>query len=483
MTLFGLFKAKAPRAPLYLKNTMARSRELFAPLRPHVVTIYTCGPTVYDYAHIGNLRSYVFADILKRTLLLNGYAVNHTINITDFGHLVSDADQGDDKMMVALRREGKEPSLDAMLSIADRYTEFFKSDLEALGIMPPTQYTRASAYIKEEIALVATLREKGYTYDTSDGVYFDVARFPTYGKLGNIDIEKLKEGARVEVNPEKRHPADFAVWKNGNLGWDAPWGKGFPGWHIECTAMAFATLGKQIDIHTGGIDHIATHHNGEIAQAEAATGSTPYVRYWMHNAFITLDEKRIGKSVGNAITLTQLKDRGYAPLAYRYWLLTGRYDAPMNFTFEALEGAKQAHYKLRRFAGEELAGVHAGTIDQGYRGRFIEALNDDLDTPKAIALIWELIKDKGLSKEVKRATLAHFDQTLSLGLLSADESGVVKTLALENLPSEVRALIRDREAARKDKRWDDADSLRQAINLKGYLVEDGPQGTKVTKVS
>lgn len=482
MGFFSFRKNTPALPPLYLKNTMTRSLEAFSPLQAGRATMYTCGPTVYDFVHIGNLRSYVFADILKRTLLLNGYWVNHTINITDFGHLVSDADQGDDKMMVALRREGKEPSREAMLKIADRYTEAFEKDMDALGNLPPSQYARASEYIRKEIALVAMLREKGYTYDTSDGVYFDVERFPQYGKLGNINLAALKEGARVEANPEKRHPADFAIWKKGELGWDAPWGKGFPGWHIECTAMVFATLGKQIDIHTGGIDHIATHHNGEIAQAEAATGKAPYVRYWLHNAFITLEDKRIGKSVGNAITLTQLKERGYPALAYRFWLLTGRYDSPMNFTFEALDGAKQAHYKLRRFMGEELRNVRAGNIEESYERRFIEAMNDNLDTPKAIALIFELIKDSKVSKEDKRATIEFFDETLALGLSTPIESEV-KTLAIETLPADIQELIRERETARKEKRWDDADALRETLNLKGYLVEDSPQGTKVTKAS
>lgn len=480
MGLFSFKKIRPDVPALYLQNTMTRTREVFTPLRSGTVTMYSCGPTVYDFATIGNLRSYVFADTLKRTLLLNGYSVNHTINLTDFGHLTDDADHGDDKMLLALKRDGKPMTLEAMAEVADRYTNAFKADMEAIGNLEPSRYARASEYIREEIALVAMLREKGYTYDTTDGVYFDIERFPAYGKLGNINIGALKEGVRVEANPEKRHPADFAVWKKGELGWDAPWGKGFPGWHIECTAMVFATLGKQIDIHTGGIDHIPTHHNGEIAQAEAATGKTPYVRYWLHNAFITIENQRVGKSVGNAITLSQLRDRGYSPLAYRYWLLTGRYDSPMNFTFEALDGAKQAHYKLRRFAGEELRKVKSGAIAKNYEQRFTFAMNDNLDTPKAITLIFELLKDASVSKEDKRATLEFFDETLALELFGVAE-GELQTLAIETLPADVQALIRNREVARREKRWDDADALRQTLNLKGYLVEDGPQGAKITK--
>src|SRR3989338_10769633 len=250
-----------------------------------------------------------------------------------------------------------------------------------MGNLPPSQYTRASDYIKEQIALIRTLVEKGYTYQTSDGIYFDVSRFPKCGQLGHINLAALKEGARVSANPEKKPPADFALWKKGLLGWDSAWGKGFPGWHIECTAMAFATLGKQIDIHTGGIDHIATHHNGEIAQAEAATGKSPYVRYWMHGEFITIDATKISKSLRNGITLRQLRDRGYSPLTYRYWLLTGHYRSPMNFTFEALSGARPALFRLKRFVLEDGTAAEQGTVVESYRVRFHEAINDNLNTP------------------------------------------------------------------------------------------------------
>ncbi len=469
---------------LFLTNTLSKTKEEFVARDPHTVTIYTCGPTVYDYVTIGNLRPYVFADTLKRALLFDGFTVNHTINLTDFGHLTSDADEGEDKMMIALKRAGKPLTLKAMAEVAEFYTDAFKEDMDAIGALPPTQYTPASAYLQEEIALVKVLDEKGYTYETSDGLYFDISRFPSYGKLGNIDLNKLKEGARVEANPEKKHPADFAVWKKGELGWDSPWGKGFPGWHIECTAMAFATLGKQIDIHTGGIDHIATHHNGEIAQAEAATGKAPYVRYWMHNAFITIDNTKISKSLGNTIKLSQLVERGYSPRAYRYWLLTGHYSSPMNFTFEALDGAAQAHFRLKRVVYEELAGQKGGAPDTAYMERFSAAINDDLDTPSAIALLWELVKDKDIEPKDKRATIRAFDSVLALGLSEERVDDTMRSLGIlkvETLPQHVQDLIKEREKARVEKRWADADALRQDINLNGYLVEDGPQGTKVTK--
>jgi len=478
----ALFKRKNTDHPIALYNTLTRKKEVFEALKPPQVKMYTCGPTVYDFAHIGNLRSYVFSDILKRTLIRAGFEVSHTINITDFGHLSGDGDDGDDKMMIALKREGKKPSMAAVAEIADYFTEAFQKDVLALGIMPPTHYTRASAFIQEEIALIKTLDDKGYTYETSDGIYFDISRFPSYGKLGNINLDALKDGARVDVNPEKRHPADFAVWKKGELGWDSVWGKGFPGWHIECTAMAFATLGKQIDIHTGGIDHIATHHNGEIAQAEAATGKT-YVRYWMHNAFITIDNTKIAKSLGNGIKLKNITDLGYSPLAYRYWLLTGHYRSHMNFTFDALDGAKQAHYKLRRHVYEELRGVTPSAPAPTYVEKLTHALHNDLDTPGAIATLWEVVKDKSLTPEVRLATIRHFDDVLVLGLnVEKNDIGTsLGVLTIESLPADLQDLITEREKARAEKRWSDADALRHAINLKGYLVEDMPDGAKITK--
>lgn len=464
-------------------NTLSGTTEPFSPQKKGAVTMYSCGPTVYDYLTIGNLRAYVFADLLKRTLIHNGYEVNHTMNFTDFGHLTSDADDGEDKMLVALKREGKAFTLKNMREIADVYIEGFKEDAASLNIQPPTQYARASDYVNDQIAIIKTLEEKGYTYETSDGIYFDIAQFPAYGKLGNIDVQKLKEGARVEINPEKKHPADFALWKKGELGWDSHWGKGFPGWHIECVAMIFATLGKQIDIHTGGVDHIHTHHNGEIAQAEAATGKSPFVRFWMHNAFITIEGKRIGKSVGNAIRLAQLRERGYQADVYRYWLLTTHYRSPANFTFEALDGAKQALFRLKRHMFEEY-NQNGGAVASSYKERFDAAMNDDLDTPKAVALIWELVKDDSVSPADKAATLKHFDTVLGIGLSDAREETArsLGVVSQEDLPKDVQKLIEEREAARAGKDWDEADRIREAINLKGYLLEDTPEGPRVTKI-
>ncbi|MEN9921011.1 MAG: hypothetical protein RL538_904, partial [Candidatus Parcubacteria bacterium] len=317
------------KTPLLLRevklfNTESHKIEVFTPLKSPHVTMYSCGPTVYDYAHIGNLRSYIFSDILKRTLIKNGYLVKHTINFTDFGHLTDDGDAGEDKMMKGLKKEGLPISLEGMKELGDKYIKAFVADTEELNILPPTTWARASEYVGKQISLVKTLDDKGYAYETSDGVYFDIEKFSSYGRLGNIDISKLRSGARVDVNTEKHHPADFAIWKKSELGWKSRFGTGFPGWHIECSAMALATLGKQIDIHTGGIDHIATHHNAEIAQSEAATGRQ-FVKYWMHNAFLTIDNTKVSKSLGNTITMRHLRDRGFSGDDYRYWLLTAHY--------------------------------------------------------------------------------------------------------------------------------------------------------------
>jgi cysteinyl-tRNA synthetase len=462
---------------------MANAVVPFVPHKSPTVLMYTCGPTVYDHVHIGNLRSYVFADILKRTLTAHGFKVKHTINLTDFGHLTDDADNGDDKMTLALKRAGLPFTLEAMATVAKEFTASFQADMDALGNIPPTTYAAASAYIVKEIALVKTLVEKGYTYETSDGIYFDISTFPEYGKLGHIDVAALKEGARVSVNHEKRHPADFAVWKKSERGWKSPWGTGFPGWHIECTAMAFATLGKQIDIHTGGIDHIHTHHNGEIAQAEAATKKVPFSKYWMHNAFITIEATKISKSLGNGVRLSQLRDRGYHPLVYRYWLLSGHYRSHMNFTFEALDGAKQAWFRLRRHMYEEWKGAKGGTISREYMATFMTAMSDDLDTPKALATLWGVVADKTLTIPDKVATIKKMDAVLGIGL-SLTPSAAMKALGVvtvESLPQDVRELMREREDARVKKEWDRADDVRRRINLLGYLVEDTADGPRITK--
>ncbi len=467
--------------PLILYSTETRELAYFVPRVAGQVSLYSCGPTVYDYIHIGNLRAFVFADILKKTLEFNGYTVNHTMNLTDFGHLTDDGDAGEDKMMKGLKREGKPVTLSAMRELSDFFIDVFKQDITKLRIKFPTTFTRASDYLREQIDLVKTLEEKGYTYETSDGVYFDIAKFPRYGCLGNIDIENLRAGARVEENKEKHHPADFAVWKKGLLGWDSRWGKGFPGWHIECSAMAMATLGKEIDIHTGGIDLGPTHHNAEIAQSECATGKQ-YVRYWMHNEFLMIDNSKIGKSLGNAINLRQLIDAGFLADDYRYFLLTSHYRSQANFTFEALKGAKQALFRLKRYVYEEYQ--NTPTIpDSAYLARFHELINTDLDTPQAIALLFEIAKDETLTPGVKCATMQAMDVVLDIGLRDSRDTGLAAlgVVAVDSLPAAVESLLAARETARQNRQWSESDRLRAEINILGYVVEDTPQGTKVTK--
>lgn len=478
---FGTKRPAVERKPLYFYNSATRTKEEFTPLKPGIAKIYSCGPTVYDNVHIGNLRAFLMADILKRTLQFNGYRVEHTMNFTDFGHLTDDADAGEDKMMKGLKREGKPVTLAAMRELSDTYIDRFLEDAAEMRFLEPTHWTRASDYVKEQIALITTLEEKGYTYETSDGLYFDIAKFPRYGVLGNIDLSKVKDGARVEVNPEKRHPADFALWKKGLLGWDSRWGKGFPGWHIECSAMAMATLGKQLDIHTGGEDNMYTHHNAEIAQSECATGKM-FAKYWLHSAFITIEQTKIAKSLGNSITLTQLHDRGFTGEDYRYWLLTGHYRSGMNFTFDALKAAKTSLFRLKRYLYEEFNNAK-GKINESYRNRFHEAINNDLDTPSAIAIVWELIKDDTVTPGDKVATIKFFDNVLGVGLAD-DPDEIVRALGViapEDIPEDIQELIDQREAARLVRNWDEADYLREAINLKGYTIEDSADGPKLTK--
>lgn len=474
-------QTESVRTPVYFHDSLTNTKREFKPLTGERVTMYSCGPTVYDHIHIGNLRAYLLPDLIKRVLMWNGYEVEHTINFTDFGHLTDDGDEGEDKMMKALKREGRPITLQAMREVGELYIRSFKEDIVAFHIIPPNHYAPASEYIDDQIRLIRTLYEKGYAYETKDGVYFDISKFPTYGKIGNVDIKKLKEGARVEVNSEKRHPADFALWKKALLGWESQWGKGFPGWHIECTAMCFATLGKQIDIHTGGEDLKYTHHNGEIAQAEAVTGKT-YVNYWLHNAHLSIDGTKIAKSLGNGIRLRGLMDRGIPPLAYRYWLLTSHYRTNANFTFEALEASKQALFRLKRFVFEE-ARNKSGSPDESYVGRFTEVMNDDLDTPKAIALMWEVVKDAALTNETKVATLKEMDSVLDIGL-SDDPSEVSRELGIvsaSETPEEVQRLVDERRLARELQNWDESDRLREAINMRGYIVEDTPQGQRISK--
>ncbi|MBP7770684.1 MAG: cysteine--tRNA ligase [Candidatus Pacebacteria bacterium] len=477
-------KKKAQPAPagkpaLRLRNTLSGELEAFVPMG-RAVKMYNCGPTAYDYATIGNLRAYINADTIRRSLMAWGYQVQQVINITDFGHLVSDADEGEDKMTKGLRREKKKITMENMAKLAEKYAEAFLDDIGQLGLdVEHIRFPRASHYIAEQIALVKSLEQKGYAYRLDDGVYYDTSRFAGYGKLGHQDLAGQEAGARLEVNTKKRHPADFVLWKSDKkLGWESPWGLGFPGWHTECVAMIFTLLGKQIDIHTGGIDHIAIHHNNELAQAEAATGKQ-FARYWMHGEFITIEDKKISKSLRNTISLRNLADKGIAPQALRYWFLTGHYRTPMNFTWDAIEGANTAYTRLAR-AFLELPPSNLKP-DPQFIKEFYAAIAEDLNTPQAVALVWELLRNPDIAPAVKRVSLAEADRILGLGLGESGPVARVTVISVGDLPNDVQRLVSAREEARINKDYKKSDDLRAQIAKKGFDVKDAPDGQKVTK--
>lgn len=456
---------------IHLHNTLTGKKEEFKPLKEGEVSMYNCGPTVYNYAHIGNLRSYVFADTIRRVFEYNGYNVKQVINVTDIGHLSSDADDGEDKMTKALKREGKPLTLSAMREVADFYFEKFKDDLKSLNIEMPEHFPFASDHIKEDIELVEKLEKGGFTYKTSDGIYFDIKKYPEYGELGNVKqvIEKADETeSRIGLNPEKRNSQDFAVWKfNNELGYDAPFGKGFPGWHIECSAMSVKYLGPEFDIHTGGIDHIPVHHNNEIAQSVCA--GDPYAKYWMHNAHLNIatenGEGKMAKSGDNFITLQTLKEKKIDPLALRYVFLSARYSSPLQFNWETLEGAQTALNRIR----EKISKLpDNGSV---VNTNFINYINDDLDTPRALALVSEILNDENISGEDKKATLLHMDSVLGLKL------DLVTNIVI---PDEVIKLMQERDIARANKDFAKSDELRNEIEKLGFEVKDTPEGTAVS---
>lgn len=472
--------------PIKLHNTLSGQKDEFRPRKENEVTMYNCGPTVYDYATIGNLRAYVFANTLRRMFEYNGYSVKQVINITDVGHLTSDADQGEDKIESGAKREGLK-----VKNIVKLYTDAFMDDMQKLNIdINKITFPKATEHIGEQIAFIQTLDEKGYTYKTSDGIYFDTSLRPDYGKLGNIDTKGLREGARVKKG-EKKNPTDFALWKFSKPGearqqeWDSPWGTGFPGWHIECSAMSRKLLGNQIDVHTGGVDHIPIHHNNEIAQTESVTGKQ-FVNYWMHNEFITIEGQKISKSIGNTIYLRNIIDRGFSPLSLRYWFLIAHYRTQANFTWDALEGAQTALFKLHKHFVEEY-GVKDGIVNKEYEKKFHEFINDDLDLPKAIALIWDLVKDEKIPKEDKRSTLLSFDKVLGLGLDHSNKklvgllSGRGEKLKIGKLPKTIKTLVDEREKARKNKDFNKADELRNKLADMGYEIEDTDEGPIIAK--
>lgn len=474
-----------------LYNALTRQVEPLVPIDPAEVRVYTCGPTVYDYATIGNMRAYIFADVLRRTLEYHGYRVRHVMNITDVGHLESDADEGEDKMLIGMRRERKTP-----WEIADFYTGAFFADAAKLNILRPTVVARATEHIPEMIEFVQRLERLGFAYEISDGVYFDLSRFPAYGLLSGLDLEGQMAGARVEANPEKRHPADFALWRKASpehiMQWDSPWGRGYPGWHIECSAMSTKYLGDRIDIHTGGIDHIPVHHEDEIAQNDAAFGHQ-VVQRWMHNEFIQVDGGRMGKSLGNYFTVSDLEDRGHQPLAYRYLVLNAHYRSRLNFTWEALAGAGRAlervWQRVHQLAGaidppdlSRLLGGHAGRpVDEAtpQRVAFGAAVGDDLGTPQAMSLLSEVLRSDG-PPEAALALLLEMDRVLglSLDLAARGQTGRPQAEAAA-VPEQVQSLVVEREQARAGRDWARADAIRSRLAGLGYLVEDTPAGPKL----
>jgi len=469
-----LGKEGRQRMEILLTNTMSRKKEVFKPLREGEVGLYTCGLTVYNFAHIGNLRAYVFADTLKRMFLFNGYKVNHVMNITDVGHLTGDEDEGEDKMEAGARREGK-----TVWEIVDFYTKAFFDDLKRLRIIFPTVTCRATRHVDDMIDMIRKIESNGYTYIAGGNVYFDTSKLSDYGKLARLKLDEDKMRSRVESDPYKRNPFDFVLWftrykyDSHAMQWDSPWGRGFPGWHIECSAMSSKYLGERFDIHTGGIDHIPIHHTNEIAQSEAAFGHE-WVNYWLHSEFLVIGEgEKMSKSLGNFITLQTLIDKGYDPAEYRYYLLGAHYKKQLAFTLEALDGAKSAMKRLATNIGE-LKGSEAPVSKPNsvLLNEFYEAINDDLNTPRALAVLWKVVDSEDLRPGEKLSLINEFDRVLGLGL---------SEIETEVIPEEVEELADQRDQARKDMDWKKADELRKLISEKGYEVLDERDGYKIRK--
>lgn len=454
-----------------LYNTLNRKKEKFEPIEKGKVGIYSCGPTVYWYQHIGNIRAYINWDVLKRVLLFNGLDVKHVINVTDVGHLTSDEDEGDDKIEKAALKENKKAE-----EIAKHYYDAFVSDLNKMNIIEPNIWSWATKHIKEQIELVSLLEGKGFTYKTSDGIYFNTSKFKDYGKLSRKNIEGLKAGERVDFK-EKKNKTDFALWKfSENPGerqqeWDSPWGIGFPGWHIECSAMASKYLGKQFDIHTGGIDHIPIHHENEIAQSECGFGVKPWVKIWMHNAFLNFKGGKMSKSSGNILKVSDLEEKGVEPLAYRYFILTAHYRSPIKFDMKSLEGLKNAqtaYHKIKNLISEL---KNDDEENEEYLKDFTEAVNDDLNMPKALAVLWKLLRDEKAIGKLK--TIKKMDEIFGLDLLKKEN---VK------IPKEIKKLAEERLVARNAKDWEKSDELRDILKKSGWGIKDNSKGFHLIKL-
>lgn len=467
------------KVPIRLFNTMGRKKQAFKPLKGSTVRMYSCGPTVYDYAHIGHFRAYVFVDVLRRVLEFNNFKVDHVMNITDVGHLTSDADAGDDKM----EKAAKEKKMSAW-EIAEYYTKDFFDAMKKLNVKTPGKVCKATDHIEDMISFIKKIEKNGYTYRTSDGIYFDTSKLEDYGKLSGLDkkkAEKLKAGARTDFG-EKKNVTDFALWKFSPEGerrqmeWESPWGKGFPGWHIECSVMSTKYLGEQFDIHTGGIDHIPIHHSNEIAQSEAANGKEP-VRFWMHNEFVLIDGGKMSKSLKNFYNMADIEAKGITPLALRYLFLTAHYRSKINFTWESLKAAEQAldklNEKLDEFKEADVGKFPDGRAEE-YVESFLKCVNDDLNTTKAISLVWKLVRDKQVSNADKRSLLLDFDKVFGLELGSAKKTKI----ALDE-KEKIDEMVELRKNMRKSGKYQEADEIRKRLDKEfGVLIEDTENGTR-----
>jgi cysteinyl-tRNA synthetase len=475
--------------PLQLFDTLSRQKKDLEPIDDGRVGIYTCGPTVYQYAHIGNLRTYIFEDILVRTLRFFGYHVRHVMNITDVGHLTDDADQGEDKMLKGAREQHK-----SVWEIAEFYKDAFFRDLEALDISLPDVQCRATEHIQDMIDLIRRIEAAGYTYQAGGNVYFDVSKIPDYGKLTGQVRDDLKAGARIAVDPNKRNPHDFVLWftqskfEHQVMLWDSPWGRGYPGWHIECSAMSMKYLGEQFDIHCGGIDHIPVHHTNEIAQSEAATGRKPWVKYWLHGEFLVLAKEKMAKSAGNFLTLSSLTEKGYHPLDYRYFCLGAHYRSPLQFSLEALDAARSGRLNVVQRVlrlkqdnpGLEPLTAQALHEKTGKVSGFLRCFNDelanDLNVPKAMVWFWELLKDETVEARQKLGGLLEMDRVLGLELACVEPEQLDPQFR-----AEVQALVAEREKAREHKEYSRADAIRDQLRRIGVVVEDTPSGPRWKK--
>ncbi len=455
-------------------NTLTRRKEELKTVHPGEVRMYSCGPTVYSQAHMGNMRAYLFMDTLRRVIRMNGYKLLGVMNITDVGHLTSDADEGEDKMQSAAKKTGKSP-----WEIAEHFTDLFFRDTARLNIEKPEIVAKATDHIADMLEFVEALVKKGYGYETSDGVYFDISKFPSYGKLsGNTRLDDNIAGARVDVNSEKRNPADFALWKKAPkehiMQWDSPWGRSYPGWHIECSTMSRKYLGDVFDIHTGGVDHIPIHHENEIAQSEALLGH-PAVNYWMHVEFMQVDGRKMSKSLGNTYTLDQLEERGYSPMDFRYFCLNTHYRKKLNFTFEGMDAAKTAYSRLLALL-KACAASDAKTdpaVIEAFDKEFADAVSDDLNIPLGMGALWTLLKNPP-SRDIYEAAM-RADKVLGLSLDKCTEE------KKEDVPADVRAIADERWTARLAKDWAKSDALRETLASMGWAVKDGKEGYELTK--